>query len=224
MDANLIVMLTHHDRTIPDALEVFHTASDLPVDCWGFKDVGLPEEQMVELAAALQHANKKVFLEVVSYSEPECMKGARLAVALKCDYLMGTLFYPRVWDYLKDTDLTYLPFLGKVSGSPSILAGTDREMIDEALRYMALGVEGFDILAFRHDTHPEMIARSCVRDIPGIVVIAGSVASKERIGFIESIGAWGFTMGSALFDNAFVDDGGFRANLDAVTMAMGEIS
>ncbi len=223
MNAKLIVMLTHHDRTIPNALEVFHTASDLPVDCWGFKDVGLPKDQMTDLAAALREAHKKVFLEVVSYSERECMEGANLAVALKCDYLMGTLFYPRVWDYLKDTDLTYLPFLGRVSGSPSILEGTDQEMIDEALKYMALGVEGFDILAFRHSSDPEQLARSCVRNIPGIVVIAGSVASKERIKFIESIGAWGFTIGSALFNNAFVDVGGFRANLEAVTLAMNDM-
>lgn len=224
MNANLIVMLTHRDRTIPDALEVFHTASDLPVDFWGFKDVGLPDDKMSELADALKQAHKKVFLEVVSYTEQECMKGAHLAVSLQCDYLMGTIFYQRVWDYIKGTDVTYLPFLGNVSGSPSILEGTDREMVDEALRYMTLGVGGFDILAFRHVSDPELIARSCVSAIPGIVVIAGSIASKERMAFVESIGAWGFTMGSALFENAFVVNGDFRSNLDAVTRIMGEIA
>jgi hypothetical protein len=223
MDANLIVMLTHHDRTTPDALEVFHTASDLAIDFWGFKDVGLSEAKMSELATALHRAHKKVFLEVVSYTESECLRGAHLAVDLKCDYLMGTIFYRKVWDYIKDTDVTYLPFLGNVSGSPSILEGTPEELIDEGMRYIDLGVTGFDILAFRHVTDPESIASACARQIPGTIVIAGSIASKERMQFVDNIGAWGFTMGSALFDDAFVANGGFRSNLEAVTSLMSDI-
>ena len=42
MKTKLIVMLTHHDKTVTNALETFNQVKDLEVDCWGFKDVGIP--------------------------------------------------------------------------------------------------------------------------------------------------------------------------------------
>jgi hypothetical protein len=220
MNAHLIVMLTHSDKTVTNARKVFESACDIPVDFWGFKDVGLPRDEMVPLVRDFKDAKKKVFLEVVSYSEAECMRGAELAVNMQCDYLMGTLFYPSVWAYLRESAVTYLPFVGRVSGSPSILEGTARDMIEEARKYMALGVEGFDILAFRQKSNPEMLARKFVAEIPAKVVIAGSIGSYERMQFVEDIGSWGFTMGSALFDKAFVPHGEFSDNLKAVVSAM----
>ena len=224
MESRLIVMLTHHDRTVSEAKSVFLSACDLPVECWGFKDIGLPEAEMQTLADAIRQAGKKVFLEVVSYEPHECMRGAEMALSLGCDYPMGTLFYEEVWQRLKDEDITYLPFLGKVSGSPSILEGTAEEMVQEAHRYMEIGIPGFDILAYRHVTDPAGIARTCCEAIDGKIVIAGSIASSERMQFVEDIGAWGFTMGSALFEDAFVESGGFRANLEAVVQEMATLT
>ena len=49
----LIVMLTHHDKTVPDALELFERTKEYPIKHWGFKDVGLPPDKMqTEHAAA----------------------------------------------------------------------------------------------------------------------------------------------------------------------------
>ncbi|MHC1762273.1 MAG: hypothetical protein AB9917_22700 [Negativicutes bacterium] len=224
MKSKLIVMLTYHDQSVKDAASVFATCSDLPVEFWGFKDVGLPKEKMAQLVAMMKEAGKKTFLEVVSYSEAECMRGAKLAVELGFDYLMGTIFYPQVWAFLKDKESVYLPFVGKVSGSPSILEGSVKEIVDEALEYMKLGVKGFDILAYRHAENPERLAREFTAAIPGIVVIAGSIESLERMQFVEDIGAWAFTMGSALFDQQFVNDGSFRENLEQVIEMMNGIS
>jgi hypothetical protein len=223
MKSNLIVMLTYHDKTVQNAADIFASCSDLPVSYWGFKDVGLPQSEMKQLLAMMKKAGKKTFLEVVSYSEAECMRGANLAADMGFDYLMGTLFYPKVWAFLKDKDITYLPFVGKVSGSPSILRGSVEEIINEGLEYIKLGVKGFDLLAYRHIDDPELLARRFVADIPGPIVIAGSIASRERMQFVEEIGAWAFTMGSALIDKSFVAGGTFRDNLEKVVEIMNSI-
>src|SRR5215813_7267592 len=92
----LIVMLTHHDKTVRDALELFERTKDYPITQWGFKDVGLPPDEMQMVAAAMKAAGKTTFLEVVSLSEEEGLRGARLAVELGFDILMGTVFFPSI--------------------------------------------------------------------------------------------------------------------------------
>ena len=78
-------MLTHNDKTVKNAQEVFEACKDLPIEYWGFKDVGLEKPKMVELINAMKAAGKTTFLEVVTYSEEECMAGAKLAVELGFD-------------------------------------------------------------------------------------------------------------------------------------------
>ena len=109
MNAQIIVMLTHNDRTVKNALEIFEESKSLPVQLWGFKDVGLEREQMLELIGAMKAAGKTTFLEVVSYSEEACMRGARLAVEMGFDYLMGTVYYPSVFAYLQTQRIKFLP-------------------------------------------------------------------------------------------------------------------
>ena len=46
--------------------------------------------------------------------------------------------------------------------------------------------------------------------------MAGSIGSKERIRIMEELGLSGYTMGSALFNSAFVENGTFRENLEYV--------
>ena len=47
MKADLIIMLTNNDITVSNAAEVFESCKDLPAKKWGFKDVGLPKEEMI---------------------------------------------------------------------------------------------------------------------------------------------------------------------------------
>ena len=56
MRPEIIIMLTHHDVTVENAAEVFEACKDLPVKFWGFKNVGLPEDKMKELATAMKEA------------------------------------------------------------------------------------------------------------------------------------------------------------------------
>ena len=222
MNSKIIIMLTHNDQTVKNALEVFESCKDLPVDFWGFKDVGLPKEQMKELIDAMKAAGKTTFLEVVSYSEEECMAGAKLAVELGYDYLLGTVYYQSVLDYLATQNIKFMPFCGKVSGSPSVLEGTIDEIIADAQQLLDKGVYGIDILAFRHKEGAALAEEYC-RRIDKPVVVAGSISSRERIDFINKINPWAFTMGSALFTENFAKGESFRKNLQVVVEYMDSI-
>lgn len=224
MKSNLIVMLTHHDKTVQNALEVFESCKDLPVQFWGFKDVGLQRPRMRELIKAFKHAGKTTFLEVVSYTQEECLAGAEFAVDFGFDYLMGTLFFPKVWDFLKGKQIKYSPFVGEVSGSPSILVGTPDSMVEESSFLASQGVHGVDLLAFRCKDNPEKLALEFTNQSKVPVILAGSIDSFERIVFVNKVNPWGFTMGSALFTKNFDPKGSFRENLEAVIMKMESIS
>ena len=224
MESNLIVMLTHDDKTVQDALQIFEVCQDLPITYWGFKDVGLPRDEMRDLVKALQSAGKTTFLEVVSYTEEECMAGAEFAVDLGFDYLMGTLFYPEVWKFLKEQNIKYFPFVGEVSGSPSILEGSADSMVKETEFLQAEGVHGVDLLGFRHVEDPEGLSREFISRSAVPVVLAGSINSLQRIDFVNEINPWGYTMGSALFNKALLPEGSFRENLEEVVKKMESIS
>lgn len=131
----IIIMLTHNDKTVPDAIEIFEENKDLPIQYWGFKDVGMEPAKMKVLCDKMHEAGKTAFLEVVSYSEEECMRGAKLAVDCGFDYLLGTLYYDSVAAYIKEHGLKYCPFAGKVSQSPSILEGTVEEMLAQEAKF-----------------------------------------------------------------------------------------
>lgn len=213
----LIVMLTYHDQTVPDALELFERLKDTAVKHWGFKDVGLPPKQMAQVAAAMKAAGKTTYLEVVSLSEAEGLSGAELAVELGFDVLMGTVFFPSIKNYLKDRPVRYYPFAGRVYGHPSLLDGTIEEIVAHARGLEAQGVHGMDLLTYRYAGDAPRLLREVVKAVSAPIVSAGSIASYERIGEVWRAGAWGFTVGSAFFERKFVPEGGFEDNLTAVT-------
>jgi hypothetical protein len=216
MKSHLIVMLTHRDSTVKDSLEVFKDCQDLPVEFWGFKDVGLPLPQMKELVAAMKSAGKTTFLEVVTLEEPDCMRGAKIAVECGFDYLMGTVFFDSVSEYLRGKSTKFFPFCGKVHGHPSILEGSVEEIVADGKRLEAKGVAGIDILSYRHASKPVEISRGLIQGLSIPVVIAGSIDSVERLRTVSELSPWAFTMGSALFDKCFVTGAAFREQLSAV--------
>lgn len=216
MRPEIIIMLTHHDVTVKNAAEIFEECKDLPIKFWGFKNVGLPKDEMKALAKAMKDAGKTTFLEVVTYDEASCLDGAQTAIDCGFDCLMGTLYYDSVAKLLKDNNMDYMPFVGKVSGSPSILEGSNEEIIANAKELMAKGITGFDILAYRHVIDGEKLAREFCAAVDAKICIAGSISSYERIDTMFDIGPWTFTMGSALFDKKFVPNGSFYENLEAV--------
>jgi hypothetical protein len=212
----LIVMLTHQDKTVPDALELFERTKDCPITHWGFKDVGLPPKEMQAVAAAMKGSGKITFLEVVSLSEEDGLRGARLAVESGFDILMGTVFFPSIGSYLKDKPIRYYPFPGRVHGHPSILDGTIDDIVAHACELETYGVHGLDLLTYRYTGNAASLLSQVVQSTRIPVVSAGSIASFERIMEVWDSGAWGFTIGSAFFEKKFVADGSFEENVWAV--------
>lgn len=212
----LIVMLTHHDKTVPDALELFHRTKECPITYWGFKDVGLSPKEMQPVVAAMKDARKVTFLEVVSLSEEEGLQGARLAVELGFDVLMGTVFYPSIGEYLRDKPVQYYPFPGHVHSHPSILDGTIDDIVSHACELEGYGVHGLDLLTYRFTGDASRLLAEVVQATKIPIVSAGSIASFNRIREVWDSGAWGFTIGSAFFDREFVPQGSFEENVLAV--------
>lgn len=213
----IIIMLTHNDKTVPNAIELFEENKDLPIQYWGFKDVGMAPDKMKLLCTKMREAGKISFLEVVSYTEEECMRGAEIAVECGFDYLLGTLYYESVAEYIKKQGLKYCPFAGKVSGSPSILEGTLEEMLAQEAEFAKNGVFGTDLLGYRYtEGDPNILSAEYIKYAKRPVVLAGSIGSEERIKLVKDMNPWTFTMGSALFTENFVGGGSFRENLEYV--------
>lgn len=212
----LIVMLTHHDQTVPQALELFERTKEYPIKHWGFKDVGLPPKEMQKVVASMKDAGKVTFLEVVSLSEEEGLQGARLAVNLGFDILMGTVFYPSIKNYLSDKPIGYYPFPGHVHSHPSVLDGTMADIVSHACELEGHGAHGLDLLTYRYNGDASNLLTQVVEATKIPVVSAGSIASFDRISQVWTSGAWGFTIGSAFFERQFVPDGSFEENVLAV--------
>ena len=130
MKPKLILMFTQNDVTVPDAIDYFEKVKDLPVDYFGFKEIGLPQDKMKELNNKIHAEGVESFLEVVEYDEESIKEPAKMAVDMGFDYLMGTVYYPSIWNII-GKNINYFPFCGKIYDRPSILDGTIKEILDD---------------------------------------------------------------------------------------------
>ena len=207
----LIVMLTHNDLTVHNAYDIFDQCRNSRAKFWGFKEEPLPLEQMKKLFRYMKSCGKTTFLEVVAYSEKECMDGAKKAVECNCDFLLGTTFSDSI---CRLNHIKYMPFVGIITGRPSVLEGTVEDMIQEAETYIAKGVYGIDLLGYRYTGDATHLNREFVANVNAPVCIAGSVNSYERLTELKSIAPWAFTIGGAFFENKF--DGTFQEQINKV--------
>ena len=213
--SELIVMLTQNDRTVRDASAVFETCRDSRARLWGFKEEGIPLEEMRSLYARMKECGKQTALEVVCYSEAEGLAGAKTAAACGCDLLMGTMFSKEISRLCADHGIRYLPFVGRVTGRPSVLEGSLEQMLDQAREALAQGAWGIDLLGYRYTGDAARLNREFVAGLPGVpVVLAGSVNSFARLDEIRAADPWAFTIGSAFFEGRF--GGSFRDQVDKV--------
>jgi hypothetical protein len=217
MKPDFILMLTNNDQTVKNALELFMECKDTPVTHWGFKDVGLPIDEMVNLVKAMKSAGKTTYLEVVSLTEEEGLQGARLAIEAGFDILMGTVFYSSINQFLKDKPVKYYPFPGHVYDHPSILDGSIDEIVAHAKFLESQGVAGMDLLTYRYVGDAQKLLTKVVEATSVPIVSAGSIDNYQRLAEVWKAGATGFTIGSALFSKKFVPDGTFIDNILAVT-------
>ncbi len=210
----LIVMLTWHDYTVENAAEVFEQCKNSKAQFWGFKEHPLPLDEMKAIYDRMRECGKTTFLEVVAYSEDEGLEGAKIAAACGCDILMGTKFFDSINDYCREHGIKYMPFVGEVTGRPSVLEGTIEGMIAEARSYIERGAYGIDLLGYRFTGDAIALNEAFVAGVDAPVCIAGSIDSYARLDEVRRAAPWAFTIGGAFFENKF--EGTFAEQVDKV--------
>ncbi|GAN91209.1 hypothetical protein Gbfr_027_033 [Gluconobacter frateurii M-2] len=200
-----IFMLTRHDRTVENAVDLVETAREAGVRHIGFKDIGLQFTALQTLASIIRGAGAKIYLEVVSLDRDSELRSIQAGITLGVDYLLGGTHVDDALRLLKGTTIRYYPFPGRISGHPSLLEGSETEIIRSAVDLASRpGVHGLDLLAYRFEGNvPDLIRRVCAAVQNKPVIVAGSLDRAERIRATASAGAAGFTVGTALLDGAF---------------------
>ena len=199
--AHFVFMLTHDDRTVDNAAEIMPTLAETGLKYVGFKDVGADLAKQRHLVELAHDAGFEVMLEVVSTSKEAEMSSLRSAAEAGFDWVLGGTHGAETAGMLPD-GVKYCPFPGTVVDHPSILQGTIDEIADDAARLTAFDhVSGLDLLAYRHRSADVLeLIRAVVAKSNGPVIVAGSIASVARAVAVSEAGAWGYTIGSAIFD------------------------
>jgi hypothetical protein len=212
-----IFMLTHSDRTVPNARAVYDDVRDCPLRYVGFKDIGLPTGELKALSAAIRADGREVMLEVVSEAAEDELRSVSAALEIGVDWLLGGTHPEAALPILAGSDVRYCPFPGRVVGHPSLLRGSIEEIAADADRLTSTpGVHGLDLLAYRYDGDVEALTAAVKERAHGPVIAAGSVDSLERIAALSRIGVWGFTIGGAIFDGRFAGAPSIPAQIQAV--------
>jgi hypothetical protein len=144
----------------------------------------------------------EVMLEVVSTSRHAELDSIRAAVDAGVDWVLGGTHVEDGERLLAGTTVRYCPFPGRVVGHPSVLEGSIGKITADARAMTARpGVHGLDLLAYRHRTvDPAELVRAVSAAAAGPVIAAGSVAAADQIRALAAAGAWGFTIGGAIFE------------------------
>src|SRR6478736_2009006 len=208
----LIAMLTHNDKTVDNAREVFAKSVDAPTQHWGFKDTGLSAPELALLARDMKDAGKTVHFESLEEDEPRCVAAAQFAIDNGLDFLIGMAFHPSVAKLLAEAQVGYLPTCGGRSGIPRMLHGSIEDIVGDATRIRPQA-DGVTLSLYRWtDGDPGLLGKAFIEEVKAPVVVTGSINSTDRMDEIARLNPWGITVGSALFDDVF-GVGSFGAGL-----------
>ncbi len=215
---DFIFMLTRNDRTVEDAALHAQTAIDCGIRHIGFKDVGLPFDALAGLARKIRTAGATTYLEVVSLDRESEIRSVKSAIELGVDYLLGGVHAADVLPLLEGTSIRYYPFPGRIVGHPSILDGSEAEIVDSAIALTRhSGVAGLDLLAYRSRCDVPRLIEAVCSAVSKPVIVAGSIDSSEQIEVVRKAGAAGFTVGTAALDGRFPAQGrGVEEQLRAI--------
>ena len=197
-----VFMLTHHDRTVERPLDVYAEIRGCGLRYVGFKDVGATPAELREVCEQAHADGLEVMLEVVSVSKEDELNSIAVATQIGVDWVLGGTHPRDGLAVLAEATARYCPFPGTVVGHPSVLHGEIDEIAESAHEITALdGVYGLDLLAYRHPTADvAALTRAVVAASAGPVIAAGSVATIKQINTLNEAGAWGFTIGGAIFE------------------------
>jgi hypothetical protein len=202
---DFIFMLTRNDRTVVDCLEVLESIAPLGLKHIGFKDVGVPTKTLKALTTAIKEMGATSYLEVVSETPEACLNSAKVGAELGIDCLLGGTAAVDILNILKGTQTLYFPFPGRPSGHPTKLGGTPADIEADCRKFLDAGCAGVDLLAYRAtDADPLELVKAARRGLgTNRLIVAGSIASRNRIRDIAEAGADAFTIGSAVLDGSY---------------------
>ncbi len=202
---DFIFMLTRHDQTVEDCLEVMDAIAPVGLSHVGFKDVGVDVATLRLLNERIKNSGATSYMEVVSTSKEACLRSARAAAEIGVDRLLGGTDVRDVLQILDGTGIAYYPFPGTPVGHPTRLGGSPELVAQHCRDFLQAGCAGVDLLAYRAtDADPIDLVRAARRALEGAgLIVAGSVDSPARIRALAQAGADAFTIGSAVFDGSF---------------------
>jgi hypothetical protein len=215
---NFIFMLTHNDSTVPDAAKVYDSLRGTALQYVGFKDIGATPDELAVVAGKAHADGLEVMLEVVSISRESEIVSLEAGRAIGVDWILGGTHADDGLRILAGSGIKYCPFPGRIDGHPSVLLGSIAEISQDARDLSALdGVYGLDLLAYRSPGEdPIALTHNVVVASVGPVVVAGSIATAEQIRLVAAAGAWGFTIGGAIFEGRLPGAPDLAAQITAV--------
>lgn len=202
-------MLTHHDRTVEDCLDLIEHVRPMGLGHIGFKDVGVSLETQKQLTDAIAASGAVSYLEVVATEPEAAVSAARAARDLGVQRLLGGTQVTQIMDVLRGSDTEYYPFAGTPRGHPTQLGGTAQDVEAHCRAFVDAGCSGCDVLAYRAtEAEPIDLVRAARRGLGPHkhLIVAGDVTCFERIKALKSAGADAFTVGTAVFDRAYSPD------------------
>ena len=202
---DFIFMLTRGDRTVEDCLDVLEQIAPLGLRHIGFKDVGVEPRTLQTLTDRIRAMGATSYMEVVSETAEACLRSATVARDLGIDRLLGGTDVARINELLAGRHTAYFPFPGFPVGHPTRLGGKPADVAAHCRNFRAAGCPGVDLLAFRAtEADPLDLVRAARQGLgDGYLIVAGSIASRERINAIAEAGADAFTIGTAVFDGSY---------------------
>lgn len=218
-----ILMLTHEDRTVPNAQGVYEQVRDTGLRYVGFKDIGATVDELHSITKAAHADGIEVMLEVVSLSQADELRSIEIGLDIGVDWILGGTHPESALNVIRESRTNYCPFAGTITGHPSVLSGEIDDIANHAEAISSLdGVTGVDLLAYRHQSaDPVDLTRAVVGATSGPVIAAGSVHSVQQIQALAEAGAWGFTVGSAIFDGQLPGAPGLLAQVTEVLKVAG---
>ena len=204
MAFNFIFMLTRDDRTVCDAFDHLQVALELGIKHIGFKDIGLPLAELAALNKTIKNGAATSYLEVVSLDSQHEVASAQAALEIGVDYLLGGTRTDVVLPVIAGSGIRYYPFVGRITGHPSVLEGTIDAIAAQARELAGtVGVHGLDLLAYRFQGNVDVLLQAVCAASEKPVIVAGSIESPEQIQKVRAAGAAGFTIGTAALNGDF---------------------
>jgi len=201
----IIAMLTNNDLTIEYARELFEASHRAPTQYWGFKDTGISSYAASDLAKHIYDKGKTIVFESFGEKEDDCLRAAEFAIKNKCKYLVGCEFHPSVASLLRDSSVSYRPTIGRRAGVPRYLYGSIEDVVEDGQRVLASGADGICLSMYRYkDGDPNELGLAVLKAVgQQSTIISGSINTFDRLKQVRKLRPWGFTIGSALFNEAF---------------------